>query len=141
MTQPLPDGDGAVRAMRAACQDADLEPGAVGYVNAHGTSTPPNDRIETAALKRVFGQNVPPVSSTKSMTGHSLGAAGALEALMCVQALDQQVLPPTINLENPDPDCDLDYVPGCARPAGFDVAMTNSFGFGGHNVTLILRRP
>jgi 3-oxoacyl-[acyl-carrier-protein] synthase II len=141
MTQPLPDGDGAVRAMRAACADADLEPGAVGYVNAHGTSTPPNDRIETAALKQVFGEQVPLVSSTKSMTGHTLGAAGALEALLCVQALDQQLLPPTINLENPDPDCDLDYVPGQSRPAAFDVALTNSFGFGGHNAALLLRRP
>jgi 3-oxoacyl-[acyl-carrier-protein] synthase II len=140
MTHPLPDGDGAVRAILAACDDAGLDPGAVGYVNAHGTSTPPNDRIETLALKRVFGQKVPPVSSTKSMTGHTLGAAGALEALLCVQALDQQVLPPTINLEHPDPDCDLDYIANQARPASVDVVMTNSFGFGGHNASLVLRR-
>jgi 3-oxoacyl-[acyl-carrier-protein] synthase II len=141
ITLPLADGDGAVRAMQAACDDAGLDLGAVGYVNAHGTSTPPNDRIETIALKRVFGEKVPPVSSTKSMTGHTLGAAGALEALLCVQALDQQLLPPTMNLDHPDPDCDLDYVANQARPASFDVAMTNSFGFGGHNATLILRRP
>jgi 3-oxoacyl-[acyl-carrier-protein] synthase II len=140
MTQPLPDGDGATRAMLGACADAGIDPDAVGYVNAHGTSTPPNDRIETVALKRVFGERVPPVSSTKSMTGHTLGAAGALEALLCVQALNHQQLPPTINLEHPDPDCDLDYVATRTRPAGFDVAMTNSFGFGGHNATLVLRR-
>ena len=103
MTQPHPEGDGAVRAMRGACEDAGVEPAAVGYVNAHGTSTLPNDRVETLALKRVFGERVPPVSSTKSMTGHTLGAAGALEAVICVQALNQQTLPPTINQEQPDP--------------------------------------
>jgi 3-oxoacyl-[acyl-carrier-protein] synthase II len=141
MTQPHPEGDGAVRAMLAACEDAGLEPREVDYVNAHGTSTPPNDRVETLALKRVFGGNVPPVSSTKSMTGHTLGAAGALEALFCVQVLNHQILPPTINQLDPDPQCDLDYVPNEARPASIDAAMTNSFGFGGHNATLILRRP
>jgi len=141
MTQPHPEGDGAVRAMQAACEDARLEPAAVGYVNAHGTSTPPNDRVETIALKRVFGKKVPPVSSTKSMTGHTLGAAGALEALFCVQALNHQMIPPTINQFEPDPDCDLDYVPNQPRPTALEVAMTNSFGFGGHNATLIFRTP
>jgi 3-oxoacyl-[acyl-carrier-protein] synthase II len=140
MTAPHPEGEGAVRAMRLALADAGIEASAVGYVNAHGTSTPPNDRIETLALKRVFGVKVPPVSSTKSMTGHTLGAAGALEAVVCVQALNAQVLPPTINQETADPDCDLDYVANAARPASFDVALTNSFGFGGHNATLVLTR-
>jgi 3-oxoacyl-[acyl-carrier-protein] synthase II len=141
MTQPHPEGDGALRAMRLACQDAGLPPDAVDYVNAHGTSTPPNDRVETLALKRFFGERVPPVSSTKSMTGHTLGAAGSLEAMICVQVLNHQVLPPTINQEEPDPDCDLDYVANQARPAPVSVAMTNSFAFGGHNATLIFRRP
>ncbi|MGH9114372.1 MAG: beta-ketoacyl-[acyl-carrier-protein] synthase family protein, partial [Acidimicrobiales bacterium] len=140
MTQPHHEGDGAVRAMEAACADAGVSPDAIGYVNAHGTSTPPNDRIETIALKRVFGQKVPPVSSTKSMTGHTLGAAGALEAIACVQALNHELLPPTINQECPDPDCDLDYVPNRARRAAVEWAMTNSFGFGGHNVSLVLRK-
>jgi 3-oxoacyl-[acyl-carrier-protein] synthase II len=141
MTQPHPEGDGAVRAMRAACADAGIEPAEVGYINAHGTSTPPNDRVETLALKRVFGEKVPPVSSTKSMTAHTLGAAGALEAVVCVQALNHQMLPPTINQETADPDCNLDYVANRARPEEFQVAMTNSFGFGGHNATLVLRKP
>ena len=140
MTQPHPEGDGAVRAMRAALVDAGRQPGDVGYINAHGTSTPPNDRIETYALKQVFGQSVPPVSSTKSMTGHTLGAAGALEAAICVLALNAQVLPPTINQEHPDPDCDLDYVANRARPAQFELALTNSFGFGGHNSSLLFSR-
>lgn len=140
MTQPHPEADGAVRAMRDALADAGLSAGEVGYVNAHGTSTPPNDRVETLALKRVFGTKVPAVSSTKSMTGHTLGAAGALEAAVCVMALNRQVLPPTINQEQADPDCDLDYVANSARSASFDVAMTNSFGFGGHNATLVFSR-
>jgi 3-oxoacyl-[acyl-carrier-protein] synthase II len=137
MTQPHPEGDGAVRAMRAALRDAEVDVLAVGYVNAHGTSTPPNDRIETLALRKVFGERVPAVSSTKSMTGHTLGAAGALEAAICVQALKHQTLPPTINQETADPDCDLDYVPNEARQAQVEVALTNSFGFGGHNATLV----
>src|SRR6201987_220448 len=111
MTAPHPEGDGAVRAMRAACEDAGVDPAAIGYVNAHGTSTPPNDLVETLALKRLFGEKVPPVSSTKSMTGHTLGAAGALEAVLCIQALNQHTLPPTLNQEKPEPDRDLDYVP------------------------------
>lgn len=140
MTQPHPEGDGAVRAMREALADAGLAPAAVGYVNAHGTSTPPNDRIETLALRKVFGEKVPPVSSTKSMTGHTLGAAGALEAVICVLALNARTLPPTINQESADPDCDLDYVPNRARPEEFAVALSNSFGFGGHNVSLLIGR-
>jgi 3-oxoacyl-[acyl-carrier-protein] synthase II len=140
ITAPHPEGDGAVRAMQLALDDAGVDAAAIGYVNAHGTSTPPNDRIETQALKRVFGKKVPPVSSTKSMTGHTLGAAGALEAVICVQALNAQTLPPTINQVAPDPECDLDYVPNQPRDATFDVAMTNSFGFGGHNATLVFTR-
>jgi 3-oxoacyl-[acyl-carrier-protein] synthase II len=140
MTQPHPEGDGAVRAMQAALIDAGIEAGAVGYINAHGTSTPPNDRIETMALKRLFGEKVPPVSSTKSMTGHTLGAAGALEAAFCVQTLNNQKLPPTVNQEVADPDCDLDYVPNVSRPALVQVALTNSFGFGGHNASLVFGR-
>ncbi len=139
MTAPHPTGEGAVHAMRAALDDAGLDPAEIGYVNAHGTSTIPNDRIETMAVKAVFASGVP-VSSTKSMTGHLLGAAGALEALVCVQALQTGVLPPTVNYETPDPDCDLDYVPNHARPATVDAVMTNSFGFGGHNASLVFRR-
>ena len=140
MTAPHPEGEGAVRAMREALADAGLRPSDVGYVNAHGTSTPPNDRIETLALKQVFTDKVPPVSSTKSMTGHTLGAAGALEAAVCVLALNAQLLPPTINQETPDPDCDLDYVANQARAASFSAALTNSFGFGGHNASLVFTR-
>jgi 3-oxoacyl-[acyl-carrier-protein] synthase II len=141
MTQPHPEGEGAVRAMRAALADSGLAPGDIGYINAHGTSTPTNDRIETVALKQVFGEKVPPVSSTKSMTGHTLGAAGALEAAVCVQALNAGILPPTINQETSDPDCDLDYVANTARRAEISAALTNSFGFGGHNASLIFTRP
>jgi 3-oxoacyl-[acyl-carrier-protein] synthase II len=137
ITQPHPNGDGAVRAMAAAIADAGLSPADIDYVNAHGTSTPPNDRVETHALKRVFGPNVPLVSSTKSMTGHTLGAAGALESVVCILALQNSVLPPTINLDNPDPACDLDYVPNKARAADIRYAMTNSLGFGGHNASLV----
>lgn len=137
MTQPHPEADGAIRAMREAIHDAGLEPAGIGYVNAHGTSTLPNDRIETLALRRTFGDAVPPVSSTKSMTGHTLGAAGALEAAVCVLALRDQMLPATINQEISDPDCDLDYVANEARPAHMRAALTNSFGFGGHNACLV----
>ena len=140
MTQPHPEGDGAVRAMQAALRDAAIEASEVDYVNAHGTSTPPNDRIETLALKRAFGEKVPAVSSSKSMTGHTLGAAGALESVVCIQAIEHNTLPPTINYETADPDCDLDYVANSARPADIDIAMTNSFGFGGHNATLLFGR-
>ncbi len=137
ITQPHPTGDGAVRAMSLAIAEAGLSPEDIDYVNAHGTSTPPNDRVETHALKRVFRENVPPVSSTKSMTGHTLGAAGALESVFCVLAMQNSVLPPTINLDHPDPDCDLDYVANKARPADVRYAMTNSLGFGGHNASLV----
>ncbi|MGO9660865.1 MAG: beta-ketoacyl-ACP synthase II [Acidimicrobiales bacterium] len=137
ITQPHPTGDGAVRAMHAAMADAGLCADDIDYVNAHGTSTPPNDRVETLALKRVFGASVPLVSSTKSMTGHTLGAAGALESVFSILALQNSVVPPTINLENPDPDCDLDYVANRARPAPLRYAMTNSLGFGGHNASLV----
>lgn len=137
ITQPHPTGDGAVRAMQAALAEAGISPEDVGYVNAHGTSTPPNDKVETLALKRVFGPDVPLVSSTKSMTGHTLGAAGALESVFSVLALKQSVVPPTINLDNPDPACDLDYVPNVARSAELRYAMTNSLGFGGHNAALV----
>ncbi len=137
ITQPHPTGDGAVRAMLAAIADAGLSPADIDYVNAHGTSTPPNDSVETRALKRVFGPQVPLVSSTKSMTGHTLGAAGALESVFCILALQTSTVPPTINLDNPDPACDLDYVAHVARPAEIRYALTNSLGFGGHNASLV----
>ncbi|HEX3621066.1 MAG TPA: beta-ketoacyl-ACP synthase II [Acidimicrobiales bacterium] len=138
MTAPHPAGEGAIHAMRMALADAGLQPGDIGYINAHGTSTVPNDRIETLAVRDVFGSAVP-LSSTKSMTGHLLGAAGALEALVCIQAIRTGVLPPTINYEVPDPACDLDYVANAARRVAVDAAMTNSFGFGGHNASLVFR--
>ena len=139
---PPSDGDGAYRVMRAAIKDAKLVPEDIGYVNAHGTSTPLGDVIETRALKRVFGENAKnvPVSSTKSMTGHLLGGAGGLEAGISVLALRDQILPPTINLETPDPECDLDYVPNVARKASVEYALSNSFGFGGTNAALIFKR-
>jgi 3-oxoacyl-[acyl-carrier-protein] synthase II len=142
MTQPAPEGVGAARAMRAALEDAGLQPEDVDYINAHGTSTPPNDKNETAAVKAVLGERAygVPMSSTKSMTGHLLGAAGAVEAMFCVQAIRDGRIPPTINLENPDPDCDLDYVPNVQREHAVDVAVSNSFGFGGHNATLVIKR-
>ena len=142
MTQPEENGDGAYRVMMAALKDAKLSPSDIGYVNAHGTSTPIGDVIETRALKRVFGDRAKqvPISSTKSMTGHLLGGAGGLEAGISVLALHDQVLPPTINLENPDPECDLDYIPNHARKASVEFALSNSFGFGGTNAALIFRR-
>jgi 3-oxoacyl-[acyl-carrier-protein] synthase II len=143
ITQPDPEGDGAALAMRKALRDADVEPAQVDYINAHGTSTLYNDRCETAAIKRVFGPQASriPVSSTKSMTSHLLGAAGGVELIACALALEHQVLPPTINYETPDPECDLDYVPNTARRSRVDVAMSNAFGFGGQNATLVIRRP
>jgi 3-oxoacyl-[acyl-carrier-protein] synthase II len=143
MTAPAPEGEGAARAMRAAIHDSGLELSEFGYVNAHGTSTPLNDKFETQAIKSVFGDHASRVaiSSTKSMTGHLLGAAGGLESIICVLALERQILPPTINYEHPDPDCDLDYVPNTARQVEARAALSNSLGFGGHNVTLALSRP
>ncbi len=140
ITAPCEDGDGAVRAMRAALRDVD--PSEVGYINAHGTSTPHNDRIETTAIKQCFGDHARSlaISSTKSMTGHLLGAAGALEGGITALAIHHQVVPPTINLEHPDPACDLDYVPNGSRAAAIRYAMSNSFGFGGTNAVLLLKR-
>ena len=142
ITQPDGNADGAVRAMGAALEDAQVTPSQVGYINAHGTSTPYNDRLETVAIKKVFGEHARklPVSSTKSMTGHLLGGAGGLEAGITVLALHQQMLPPTINLDHPDPECDLDYVPNQARPAEVEYALSNSFGFGGTNAVLLMKR-
>jgi len=141
MTQPSKGGEGAARCMDNAFKDAGLNPEDIGYVNAHGTSTPAGDAAETMAIKRSFGPSATKVavSSTKSMTGHLLGAAGGIEAIFAVLALRDQIIPPTINLENPDPDCDLDYVPGVARPANLKAVMSNSFGFGGTNGTLIFK--
>ncbi len=141
MTAPDPEGDGAARAMAAALRDAGLDASDVGYINAHGTSTIYNDKFETIAIKRVFGDHARrlAVSSTKSMTGHLLGAAGGIEAIATVLALHHGVLPPTINYETPDPDCDLDYIPNQARKQDVEVALSNAFGFGGTNATLAFR--
>ena len=132
----------AARAMAIALEDACLDSGQVDYINAHGTSTQLNEKLETQAVQRVFGERAGtvPISSTKSMTGHLLGAAGSLEALITIAAMRNSVLPPTINQENPDPDCPLDTIPNVARPGEIRYAMSNSMGFGGHNVSLILAR-
>jgi 3-oxoacyl-[acyl-carrier-protein] synthase II len=140
MTAPAPDGNGARRAMSLALAQAGIEPGAVGYLNAHGTSTELGDAAESGAIRAVFGADAPPVSSTKSMTGHLLGGAAALEAIACIRALETGILPPTINYEVPDPACDLDYVPNVARNADPKIALSNSFGFGGHNATIAFGR-
>jgi len=139
ISAPAENGAGAALSMRWALEDAGLSPEQIDYINAHGTSTPLNDKSETQAIKSVFGEAAYsiPISSTKSMTGHLLGASGALEAVICVQVLRDQILPPTINYEHPDPECDLDYVPNQARPHPVRHVMSNSFGFGGHNATLI----
>ncbi|MBN2199403.1 MAG: beta-ketoacyl-ACP synthase II [Candidatus Aminicenantes bacterium] len=139
---PAPDGDGAVRVMRAALADAGVEASEVGFINAHGTSTPFNDKVETLAIKKVFGEHAARVgvSSTKSMTGHLLGATGAVEAAYTALCLRHQMMTPTINYEYPDPDCDLDYVPNSPRRAEFRYGLTNSFGFGGTNGSLLLKR-
>lgn len=141
ITQPHPEGEGGARAMATALEAAHLSPADVDYVNAHGTSTPLNDKAETRAMKRVFGDEAYkiPVSSTKSMVGHLLGASGALEAAISVMAISKSVAPPTINLEEPDIDCDLDYIPHVARRGRIRSAMSNSFGFGGHNASLIFQ--
>lgn len=142
ITQPDENGEGAARAMRKALAQAGLAPDDIDYLNAHGTSTLMNDKLETVAIKKVFGEYAYslPVSSTKSMTGHLLGAAGAVEAAASVLALLNGIIPPTANYENPDPDCDLDYVPNAARSASLEAVMTNSLGFGGHNASLVFRR-
>lgn len=142
VTLPRPGGTGAARAMDAALAQAELEPGEIGYINAHGTSTGANDATETAAIKLSFGAAATdiPISSTKSMTGHLLGAAGAVEAIASIRAITDGTIPPTINYETPDPECDLDYVPNEARAVSVDHVMSNSFGFGGHNVALIVSR-
>jgi len=142
ITQPAEEGDGGYRVTLAAIKDARLSPDDIGYVNAHGTSTPMGDAVETVALKRVFGERAKrvPISSTKSMTGHLLGGAGGLEAGISVLALRDQVLPPTINQEKPDPACDLDYIPNKARKAEVQYAISNSFGFGGTNASLLFKR-
>jgi 3-oxoacyl-[acyl-carrier-protein] synthase II len=142
ITQPIPDGSGPANCMRQALADAGIDPDAIGYINAHGTSTQANDRTETNAIRQVWGERAAmvPISSTKSMTGHLLGAAGAAEAIFCVLALRDGVLPPTINLDTPDPACDLDYIPHQARKSAIEYALSNSFGFGGHNASLVLKR-
>lgn len=142
ISAPAENGAGAAECMRLALASGGFEVQDIDYINAHGTSTTLNDKSETAAIKTVFGERAYdiPVSSTKSMTGHLLGASGALEALICVKTLQDNMLPPTINYETPDPDCDLDYVPNTARPHAVTHIMSNSFGFGGHNATIILSR-
>jgi len=142
MTDPAPGGEGAARCMVKAIKDAGLQPSEIDYINAHGTSTGVGDKSETAAIKSVFGEAAykVPVSSTKSMTGHLLGAAGGVEALISALTIKHGMIPPTINLDNPDPECDLDYVPNVPRQADVKVAMSNSFGFGGHNATIILKK-
>jgi 3-oxoacyl-[acyl-carrier-protein] synthase II len=142
VTQPLESGEGAAKAMQMALRRGGINPGEIDYINAHGTSTQLNDVMETKAIKTVFGDYAykVPVSSTKSMTGHLIGCAGAIEPAICIMTILKGIIPPTINYDNPDPACDLDYVPNIARPARVTTALTNSFGFGGHNSVLILRK-
>src|SRR5258708_26969763 len=142
MTAPAPQGEGAARCMRMALRNAGLNPEDISYINAHGTSTPQGDVCETQAIKTVFGESARKVavSSTKGATGHMLGAAGAVEMAICVKAIEDQVVPPTINLAKPDPECDLDYVPHTARPMKVEAIVNNSFGFGGHNASVVAAR-
>ncbi len=142
MTAPPDDGEGAARCMKMALDDGGLSPEDVDYINAHGTSTPLNDLCETQAIKTVFGERAYkiPASSTKSMTGHLLGGAGGIESVFCVKTIEDGILPPTINLDNPDPGCDLDYVPNKARKMDVDVVLSNSFGFGGTNAVLAFKK-
>jgi len=142
ITAPAPGGIGGAKAMALAIKEAAIDPGEIGYINAHGTSTPYNDRLETEAIKAVFGENAYkiPISSTKSMTGHLLGAAGAVEAIVCIKAMEEGFIPPTIGLQVPDPDCDLDYEPNEGRSAELGYSLSNSLGFGGHNATLVFKK-
>jgi len=142
ITTPRPGGAGAARAMKLALEDAEIKVEDVDYINAHGTSTGPNDSTETAAIKTVFGSIAPKlaISSTKSMTGHLMGAAGAIEAIICAISIERGAIPPTTNYGEPDPECDLDYVPNIARKQAVNVAMSNSLGFGGHNATIVLKK-
>jgi 3-oxoacyl-[acyl-carrier-protein] synthase II len=142
ITAPDPEGDAGVRCLQMAIEDAGITPDMIGYVNTHGTSTPLNDPLETKSIKKVFGDNVKdiPVSSTKSMTGHLLGAAGGIEAIISILAIRDGFLPPTINLQEPDPECDLDYIPNAGRKKDIDYAISNSLGFGGHNSALVFKK-
>jgi 3-oxoacyl-[acyl-carrier-protein] synthase II len=143
MTAPDPEGEGAARSMSLALEDAGIGPADISYINAHGTSTPYNDKIETIAIKKVFKEHAYkiPVNSTKSMVGHLLGAAGAVELVVCILSVRDGVVHPTVNLENADPECDLDYVPGRARNVAVRAALSNSFGFGGHNASIVVKAP
>ena len=139
MVQPAPGGEGAARAMTIALADAGVDATAVDYINAHGTSTQLNEKLETQAVKRVFAERATtmPISSTKSMTGHLLGAAGSLESVIVIESMRANLMPPTINQDEPDPECNLDTIPNKARPGQTRIAMSNSMGFGGHNVSLV----
>lgn len=142
LVQPHPEGAGAAKAMQRALENAGVGLDDIDYINAHGTSTPINDKSETIAIKRVFGERAydVPISSTKSMVGHSLGASGSLEAIACISSIIDGILHPTINQDEPDPDCDLDYIPNVAREADLKIVMSNSFGFGGQNACLVIKK-
>jgi 3-oxoacyl-[acyl-carrier-protein] synthase II len=142
ITSPAPEGEGAARAMKLAIKDAGIKEEEISYINAHGTSTPYNDKFETAAIKGVFGEKAYeiPISSTKSMTGHLLGAAGAIEAIICAKALEEGFVPPTVGLTEKDEDCDLDYVPNVGREQELKYVLSNSLGFGGHNAVIVLKK-
>ena len=140
VTSPDPEGTGAINCMRLALSMAEMKPEDIGYINAHGTSTPLGDPIETRAIKAVFGQNPPPVSSTKGATGHLMGAGGITETIACIQAIRTGILPPTLGYQTPDPECDLDYIPNQARESAIETAMSNALGFGGQNSSIIIRK-